>query len=186
MNVRSHASLEGMRILPPLVRDVRLLAILVALLTLSCDQSTKVLAADNLKGAPQAIFSGLNLTYAENRDMAFGLLASFLGEEARLWILTLAKGLALVFGVGFFIVRRNISTQMERMGVGLVMAGAAGNLIDRIRLGYVIDFLKIPHWPVFNVADVAIVLGMGLLVVSFGVAPEPSVGSVRREAERSS
>lgn len=175
-----------MRILPPFARDVRLLAIVVSLATLSCDQSTKVLAADNLQGAPQAIFSGLMLTYAENRDMAFGLLSAFLGEEARLWILTAAKALALVFGVGFFIVRRNISTQMERMGVALVMAGAAGNLIDRIRLGYVIDFLKIPNWPVFNVADVAIVVGMGLLLVSFGVAPEPSGGGVRREAGRSS
>jgi signal peptidase II len=186
MKGRSYASPQRMRPLLLLVRDVRLLALLVSFLTLSCDQSTKVLAADNLQGAPQAIFSGLKLTYAENRDMAFGLLAAFLGEDARLFVLTAAKGLALVFGVGFFIARRNISTQMERMGVGLVMAGAAGNLIDRIRLGYVIDFLKIPHWPVFNVADVAIVLGMGLLLVSFGVAPEPSVGSVRREAGRSS
>jgi TRAP-type C4-dicarboxylate transport system permease small subunit len=54
---------------------------------------------------------GVELTYAENRDMAFGLLKTALGEEARLWLLSLAKSLALVLGVAFYIARRKISTR---------------------------------------------------------------------------
>lgn len=148
-------------------------ATVLCLATVGCDQSTKLFAIENLKDAPHAILPGVQLTYTENRDMAFGLLSALLSEEARLWILTLAKALAVLFGVGFFVSRRKISTHLERVGVALVLAGAAGNLIDRVRLGYVVDFLQIPHWPVFNVADIAIVAGMSLLVWSFTAAREP-------------
>lgn len=149
-------------------------AIFVSLATVSCDQSTKLFAIENLQHAPHTIFPGFRLTYTENRDMAFGLLSALLSEEARLWILTVVKALAVVFSVGFFIARRKISTHVERLGVALVIAGAAGNLIDRIRLGYVVDFLQMPYWPVFNVADVAIIAGIGLLWWTFTRASEPA------------
>lgn len=149
------------------------LAILLCLATVGCDQSTKIFAIENLKDAPQAIIPGLRLTYTENRDMAFGLLSALLSEEARLWILAGAKAVGVLFGVGFFIARRKISSHVERVGVALVLAGAAGNLIDRIRLGFVVDFLQVPYWPIFNVADVAIVAGMSLLVWTFTLAREP-------------
>lgn len=148
-------------------------AIFLCVATVGCDQSTKVFAIENLKDAPQEIFPGLRLTYTENRDMAFGVLSALLSEEARLWILTVVKSLAVVFGVGLFIVRRKISTHVERLGVALVLAGAAGNLIDRIRLGYVVDFLQVPYWPVFNVADISIVAGMVLLWWSFSRSSLP-------------
>jgi signal peptidase II len=53
-----------------------------------------------------------------------------------------------------------------RFALSLQLGGALGNLIDRIRIGYVIDFLDFQIWPVFNVADIAIVLGTGLLLIS--------------------
>lgn len=150
-------------------------AIFLCLATVGCDQSTKAFAIENLKDGPQAIFPGLRLNYTENRDMAFGLLSALLSEEARLWILAGVKAVAVLFGVGFFILRRGISTHVERLGLALVLAGAAGNLIDRIRLGYVVDFLQIPYWPVFNVADMALVVGMTLLWWTFTLAPEPAL-----------
>lgn len=149
-------------------------AIFVSLATVGCDQSTKLFAIEHLKSAPYPIFPGVQLTYTENRDMAFGLLSLLLGDQARLWVLSLVKAVAVSFGVGFFIARRRVSSHIERLGVALVLAGAAGNLIDRIRLGYVVDFLRVPHWPVFNVADMAIVAGMGLLIWTFTAARSPA------------
>lgn len=143
------------------------LVILLALLTVGCDQSTKHFALHSLQGAPQVLFPGLQLTYTENRDMAFGLLETLLDERARLWLLTFAKSAALVLGVAYYVRRRRVSSTTERIGLGLVLAGAAGNLIDRVRFGYVVDFLQMPYWPVFNVADVAIVLGIGLLALTY-------------------
>ena len=142
-----------------------LLVVLLTLSTVGCDQSTKLFAMETLRDAPRVLVPGIELTYAENRDMAFGLLKAVLGAEARLWLLSLAKSLALVFGVVFYVARRKISSDLERVACGLVLAGAAGNLIDRIHHGYVVDFVKVPYWPVFNVADVAIVMGFGLLLL---------------------
>lgn len=141
------------------------LVIALALSTVGCDQSTKHFAIQSLQDAPRVLLPGIELTYAENRDMAFGVLQAVLGEEARFWLLSLAKSLALVLGVMFYVARRGISTSVERAAVGLVLAGAAGNLIDRVRHGYVVDFVKLPYWPVFNVADVAIVVGFGLFLL---------------------
>lgn len=159
------------------------LVILLALSTVGCDQSTKHFAMETLKDSPQVLFSGVELTYTENRDMAFGLLESLLSAEARLWLLSLAKSFALIFGVAFYVARRKISSNLERAAVGLVLAGAAGNLMDRVRHGYVVDFVRLPHWPVFNVADVAIVAGFALLILDLwrrerrsgdSVPPKPS------------
>jgi signal peptidase II len=138
----------------------------LSLLTVGCDQSTKLFALLNLQESPLALPWGVELTYAENRDMAFGLLAGVLGPEQRLFLLSTVKMLAVIGATVWLVVRRTTSTLSERLGVALVLSGALGNLIDRLRLGFVVDFLKVPYWPVFNVADVAIVVGMGLVLLS--------------------
>lgn len=141
-----------------------LLLILLALSLIGCDHATKELALAQFRNSPLRLMSGvLTLTYTENRDMAFGLLGHVLGAGARLWILTAAKSLAVVGGAAYLVLRHARSSGRELLGVSLVVAGAAGNLLDRVTRGYVIDFLQLPYWPVFNVADMAVCVGYGLL-----------------------
>ena len=157
---------------------MRLRLILLFCFSLSlvgCDHATKELALSQFRDAPLALFSGgLTLTYTENRDMAFGLLAHVMGVEARLLFLTVVKALAVVGGASYLWLRHKHGSWRELLAVSLVVAGAAGNLIDRITRGHVIDFLRIPHWPVFNVADMAICCGYGLLFLGLlSKAPTP-------------
>jgi len=141
-----------------------LLLILLALSLVGCDHATKEFALAQFRGSPLTLMSGvLTLTYTENRDMAFGLLSHILEADARLWLLTAAKSLAVVGGAAYLVLRHARASVRELTGVSLVVAGAAGNLVDRITRGYVIDFVQLPYWPVFNVADMAICVGYGLL-----------------------
>ena len=64
-----------------------------------------------------------------------------------------------------------------RIGLGLVLGGALGNLADRVRLGYVVDFIDLRWWPVFNVADSCIVIGVTVLIVTFMLQPDRRPGS---------
>jgi signal peptidase II len=139
--------------------------LLLVLFTVGCDQSTKSMAISQFQDLPLTIMPGVQLTYAENHDMAFGLLTGLLDEEVRLWLLSGAKILAIVVGSFIYVRRRAIATRREQAGIGFVLAGAVGNLMDRLNHGFVVDFLQVPHWPIFNVADVAIVAGFGLLIL---------------------
>ncbi len=151
---------------------VRLLMLLLISISLvGCDHATKEVALARFRDAPLHLFSGaLTLTYTENRDMAFGLLGHVLDAQSRLWLLTVVKSVAVVLGAGFLLVRHARASWRELLAVTLVVAGAAGNLIDRLARGYVIDFLQVPYWPVFNVADVAVCAGYGLLLLSMAAA----------------
>jgi signal peptidase II len=154
--------------------NLRLLALLLLSLTLvGCDHATKELALAQFRDTPFSLFSGsLTFTYAENRDMAFGLLGSWLDEPTRRWLLSWAKGLAVVGGAVFLWSRRQEGSWRELLAVTFVVAGASGNLVDRMVRGYVIDFLRVPHWPVFNVADVLICVGYGLFFLGLTRAPQ--------------
>ncbi len=148
---------------------MRLRFVLLLFFSLSlvgCDHATKELALSQFRDEPVSLFAGgLTLTYTENRDMAFGLLSHVMGPEARLFLLTMVKALAVVGGASYLWLRMRHGTWRELLAVSLVVAGAAGNLLDRVTRGHVIDFLHVPHWPVFNVADIAICVGYGLLFV---------------------
>ena len=130
----------------------RLLAVPAVLLLIAADQLTKYLAELRLKdqAAVPLIRGVLEFSYVENRGMAFGLL-----QDGR-WIFLVLTVLAIAAFV-FLYIRIPAEKRFRPLTVGLVFltAGAAGNLIDRIRLGYVIDFIyiKLINFPVFNVAD---------------------------------
>lgn len=101
----------------------------------------------------------LAFEYVENTGAAFGLFAG------RPW---LVSGLAIAMAVLFVLL---VASHLEgnpanQLATGLILGGAAGNLLDRLRLGYVIDFIAIGTWPKFNVADAAVTLG----VVAVGLA----------------
>jgi signal peptidase II len=142
------------------------LIVLFALATVGCDHATKELAVSHFRLDPLEFFQGSVLfTYAENRDMAFNLLGPLLGDTMRLWMLSAAKLLAVVGGSVLLLRKRATAKTSELLGVALFVAGALGNLADRVVRGFVVDFVKVPHWPVFNVADVAICVGLGLLML---------------------
>lgn len=153
-----------------------------------CDHATKHFATTHLQGsAPTELLPGiLELLYTENHDMAFGLLDSFTTAEQRYPFLVLVKTLGFIVAVTALIVRFGRSGWVEKLGVTAIAAGALGNLLDRVVRGFVVDFIHISYWPVFNVADIAIVLG-GLCLAwtaqrseSTGAPPPDALVSDRR------
>jgi signal peptidase II len=142
----------------------------LVLVLVGCDHATKLAAESALASrAPVTVVPGVvNLVYAENHDTAFSLFRG-LDSPYKPLVLTLASLAALV-AVLAFAWRRRGGSPVERVGIALVAAGALGNVIDRVHRGYVIDFIQLPHWPVFNVADVVIVAGVALLAISAGLA----------------
>jgi len=139
-----------------------------------CDHGTKHLAKAHLEGrsALELIPGVFDLRYTENTDTAFSLLGRVLEPDVRHVLLTVTASLA-VLALAVFILRRfaDLGT-LQRLGAALVMGGALGNLSERVLRGYVIDFLHLHSWPVFNVADVAICLGAPLLLF-VGHAAQP-------------
>ena len=75
-------------------------------------------------------------------------------------------GAALLCGAAYFYGWLKRQDLLTRIGAGLLLGGAVGNLIDRVQSGLVVDFLDFRVWPVFNVADIAITVGAGLLIIS--------------------
>ena len=129
------------------------------------DQLSKWLAVILLEGQPSfyLIPGVLRFTYVENRGAAFGMLAD------NRWVFLVLSTLSIVCLLGFMIYSKPQS-RLERAGLALVLAGGIGNMIDRVLLGYVIDFIdfcafpKLWNW-VFNVADSCICIGVGLLII---------------------
>ena len=104
------------------------------------------------------VLSGIfHITYIENPGAAFGMFAN------QRWIFIVA-GILVVLGAGAMYRRLYESGRMVRFGAALLLGGAVGNLIDRIRLGRVIDFLDFRVWPVFNIADIGICVGVACLI----------------------
>jgi signal peptidase II len=144
----------------------------LSVLVLVLDQATKLTVA----GAMQLyesipIMPSFNLTYMRNTGAAFSFLS-----DAGGWQRWFFAGLALVISVVMtvWLARLKSHETLLAIALSLVLGGAIGNLIDRLAYGYVIDFLDVYyqnwHWPAFNIADSAIVLGVGLMLAeSFGI-----------------
>ena len=139
------------------------LVALVALIWLVLDQLTKAaVTAGIAPGRGFSVIDGcFNIVHVLNRGAAFG----FLNSEETSWQFWLFLGAALVVtGVIVHIVRTSPYSRMLVFGLGSILGGAAGNLLDRVRFRAVTDFLDVYwgawHWPAFNVADIAICLGV--------------------------
>lgn len=100
-----------------------------------------------------------HLTYVLNPGAAFGML-----EHRTSFFIVVA--LLLVVAVVYFYPRIPSGHLLLRTGIGLQVGGAIGNVIDRVKTGYVIDFFDFRIWPVFNIADMAIVGGVGMIIIS--------------------
>ncbi len=133
-------------------------ALITAAVVLAADQLTKQLAIDAVaRGTREDFFLFLDLVNVRNTGVAFGAL-----ENGGI-IVGVVVALALVALLAFF--GRNATRPLAWLPVGLLLGGALGNVIDRIRIGAVIDYLKLPNWPAFNLADVSITGGVILLVI---------------------
>jgi len=132
--------------------------LLVAAVVLALDQLTKAIVRSSMTlGESRHVFAGiLDITYVHNKGVAFGALA---GGGA---ILAALAGVALGAIVVYFVMRSR--TPYLWLPVGMLLGGALGNLLDRARDGAVTDFIDLPLWPTFNLADVAIVVGVILLL----------------------
>lgn len=130
------------------------------------DQATKWLALEQLQGGKVVVTPFLNFSLAYNTGAAFSFLSDAGGWQNFFFI-----GIAtVVSAVIFFMLRRlGDGEKQVALALALVLGGALGNVIDRIRFGYVVDFIDVYyrawHWPTFNVADSAITLGAILLVL---------------------
>ncbi|NMB38987.1 MAG: signal peptidase II [Firmicutes bacterium] len=129
----------------------------IILLIIVVDQLSKFLVSSNFtQGDSVRIFPYLYITYVRNVGAAFGLLANYR------WLFVVLGILAVAL-VWYF--RNTIKQQSKfvRWGITLAIGGTIGNLIDRIRIGAVIDFIDTPIFPIFNAADMTIVAGVVLL-----------------------
>lgn len=134
------------------------LAALTALLVIAADQLSKALTRNAItRGDDRDLVFGARLVHVQNDGVAFGQLS---GSGALVGVVV---ALALLALVAYFATHRD--TPLIWLPTGLLLGGALGNIIDRIRAGSVTDFVKVPHWPAFNVADIAVTVGVVLLLV---------------------
>lgn len=144
----------------------RILAI-ISVPILIIDQVTKLYIDANfrLHESVPVIHGLFNLTYIRNKGAAFGILAD---SSIRIPFFITVSIIAMA-GILWYIKRIKDEQKLAIYSLSLVFSGAFGNLIDRIRLGEVIDFLDVfwkgYHWPAFNVADSAITVGVALLFI---------------------
>ena len=139
------------------------------------DQATKAIARARMDpGASIPVLGDvLRLTYVRNLGASFGMLPGY-----RPLFITIS--LCVLVAIAAFVVRRRPQRLWVVAALGLVAGGALGNLIDRLAFGWVTDFIRIPFdFPVFNVADSSITVGVAMLVwwLLFGPAPEQPVPS---------
>ena len=143
------------------------LALGVAALVLLADQASKAVVTATLgpggdRTAITVVPNLVHLFYVENTGAAFGVL-----QGGGAFLTPLAVLVVAVLAVAF---RRLIAeSPWLSLALGLQFGGAVGNIVDRIRHGYVVDFIHVPHWPTFNVADSAITVGV--IILGFILVP---------------
>jgi len=120
----------------------------------------------SLADSMPVIKSIFHITYVENTGIAFGLFPQ--GQ-----ILFITISLIIILVIVFFERKKALKSPWERFCLGLVLGGALGNLVDRLRFGFVIDFLDFRIWPVFNLADSGVCIG-GILMAFFLLKKRPS------------
>lgn len=130
------------------------IAIISGIFVLAADQLTKALA--HQLTAPYDVMPFVRLMLYKNTGIAFSIPI----PQPLIYLL-----IVIVIGISWWHIRRDNRDALTRIPIALIVAGAIGNIIDRIRFGYVIDFVSIWKFAVFNVADAAITIGIGVLIV---------------------
>ena len=144
-----------------------LLLIAIAGLVLVLDQLTKIYIVSrfSLYESVSIIEDFFHITYIRNPGAAFGIFAGSAAAFRIPFFLTIS----FVAIVGMLFFYKTVTENLLRIALSLILGGALGNMIDRARLGEVIDFIDVHwysnHWPAFNVADSAITVGVGLMII---------------------
>ncbi len=156
---------------PEARRNVARFGVLVgcALIVLAMDQVLKSLVVRSLQhGRVIDLLGGLvRLDFTRNSGAAFGMFQSG-------GLVFAAVAVVVSLGILVFAHRIAESALVLRIALGLILGGALGNLLDRLRLGYVVDYVDVRWWYVFNLADSAIVVGVVLLLLQSSFAPRDS------------
>jgi lipoprotein signal peptidase len=187
--------------------------VIVAMSLFGCDHATKIAAKATLERAPavqvapSVLHGALELRYTENDDIAFSAFHQLgiprspsvliaIGAFAMLQILILA---VVMWRKRNQITKPTDSTKIEpevddsrardaqrvtQLGLALIFGGALGNIVDRIWRGYVVDFIHVKGWPVFNVADIAVVCGMLLMLFARVITKKKKEGVVTSHHEK--
>lgn len=139
---------------------------IITVLLTAADQITKHLAVSYLTdiGSIPLVQNVFHLTYVENRGIAFGLFSG-----GRIIFIAVSIILLAALTVIMYKTPKIQRTVWQKAGTALIFAGAIGNIADRIRLGYVIDFFdfRLINFPVFNVADIAVCVGAAMILIHF-------------------
>jgi len=140
----------------------------ISFIVIISDQITKAIATANLEmWNPVEIIPFFNFMLAHNTGAAFSFLADAGGWQ-RWFFATIAFVVSIIIVVWI----KKLKPEERTMGISLslILGGAIGNLIDRVRFGYVVDFLDVyvgtSHWPAFNIADSAITIGAAIMIIS--------------------
>jgi signal peptidase II len=130
----------------------------VAVIVIACDQVTKALVDGNIaRGDGEDLALGIRLVNVRNTGVAF---SSLQGAGALIGVIV-----AIALGALLWYFARNAGRPLIWLPTGMLLGGALGNVIDRIREGAVVDFIKaVDFWPAFNVADISVTLGVILLL----------------------
>jgi signal peptidase II len=141
-------------------------AVALAVAVLVMDQGIKSLVEESMRvGESISLVPGLlDLTYIKNDGGAFGILGG-----SRLLLLA---GSAVAVVVVIWLLFSGRPTKLATLGCGLILGGAAGNLLDRLGSGEVTDYVHFSFWYIFNAADAAIVVGVGVLLLSALRSPD--------------
>jgi signal peptidase II len=163
-------------------KHLPLLLLISAIVVL--DQATKALLVRSipLHEYVPVVDGLLSLSHVRNRGAAFGLLSDW--DLPYQTLLLAALSLGALLAIAAYFVKLPANARLPRVALALVLGGAVGNLLDRLRLGYVVDFVHVYwrqyQWPDFNVADSAITVGVTLLVLD--VLRSPGRGPAGAEA----
>jgi len=156
----------------------RLHYVILSLVIIVLDAVTKWLVSANisLHDAITVIPNLFSIVHVRNTGAAFGIGAN---AESQVVPLLLNSGAILVFLIVVaYALRTPLTDRTLQIGLHLILGGAIGNLVDRFRFGYVVDFLDLyvrdHHWPAFNVADSAICVGIALLFLDMRRKPQPA------------
>jgi len=156
------------------VKRVPYLLISVAIIVLDAWTKWMVSSRIDMHDSISLIPNLFQLVHVRNTGAAFGIGAN---AESHIVPLLLNVGaIGVFFVVVAYAFRTAVTDRVLQTGLHLILGGAIGNLVDRFRLGYVVDFVdvfvKSHHWPAFNVADSAICIGIGLLFLDMRRKPE--------------
>jgi len=158
------------------VKRLPYLLISAAIIVLDAWTKWLVAAHIDLHDAVPVIPDVFQIVHVRNTGAAFGIGAN--AQSQIVPVLLNLGAIAVFFVVVAYAFRSAVSDRLLQTGLHLILGGAIGNLVDRFRLGYVVDFLdffyRSHHWPAFNVADSAICIGIGLLFLDMRRKPEPA------------